>query len=40
MKLVDSDISDLKSKIDTCQILDALFQAEKDIHNSQTVLSK
>ena len=44
LKLVDSGISDLKSKIDalqkTCQTLDALLPAEKDIHNSQTMISK
>ena len=41
LKLVDSGIPDLKSKIDalqkTCQTLDALLPAEKDIHNSQTI---
>ena len=44
LKLVDSGIPDLKSKIDalqkTCQTLDALLPAEKDIHNSQTMISK
>lgn len=38
LKLVDSDIPDLKSKTDILQkTLDALLPAEKDIHNSQTI---
>lgn len=41
LKLVDSDIPDLKSKTDILQkTWDALLPAEKDIHNSKTMISK
>ena len=49
MKLVDSDISDLKSKIDASQktyqtlVVESdiyIFQAEKDAQNCQTLIAK